>query len=41
VEFHILEDRTHSSIRTHLLEENDPTMEFILSFMSRHGAGVE
>jgi acetyl esterase/lipase len=39
--FHMLEDRTHGSIFPHMLEEGDPTVEFMLEFMERHGAGVK
>ena len=40
-EFHMLEDRTHGSIFTHMIEEGDPTVELMLVFMEKHGAGVE
>jgi acetyl esterase/lipase len=40
VVFRILEDRTHGSIFTHMLEEGDPTVEFMLEFMEEHGGGV-
>jgi dipeptidyl aminopeptidase/acylaminoacyl peptidase len=39
LEFHVLEDRTHSSIGKHLIEEGDPAMEFMLAFIERHEAG--
>jgi len=41
MEFRMLEDRTHGSIFSHMLEEGDPTVEFMLDFMGRHGAGVK
>ena len=39
VEFHILEDRTHSSIGKYLIEEGDPAMGFMLDFIDKHDAG--
>jgi acetyl esterase/lipase len=40
VEFQILEDRTHGSIFPHMLEEGDPTVELMIEFIQRHGAGA-
>ena len=41
VQFRILEDRTHGSIFPHMLEEGDPTVEFMLEFIEEHGGAVE